>query len=309
MKNKTIAMEFILLGFSNELTINQFLFVLFFWIYLLIIIGNGLIILVIIIYPHLHSPMYFFLSNLSFIDVCYSSSALPRLLVDLLSTCRKISLAACLTQIHMLLLMGATEYQLLALMAYDRYLAICHPLHYPTLMRWSICYRLTSLVWIFSFIIILVPSIVMPETLWCGAHEINHFMCEALEVLQLSCDKNDAKELLIFLLSFVTILIPFLLILTSYVCILLSILKIRSVGRSKAFSTCTSHITVVALFFGTGMITYLGSLSCHSPNQGKYISIFYVIVPPMLNPLIYSLNNREVKIALSKSLNNFLIMY
>lgn len=301
-------MEFILMGFSNDLTINLILFVLFFWIYCVIIIGNCLIIIVVIINPHLHSPMYFLLSNLSFIDVCYSSSALPRLLVDLLSTCRKISLTACLTQIHMLLLMGATEYQLLALMAYDRYLAICHPLHYPTLMRWSVCYRLTSLVWIISFIVIIVPSVVMPETL-CHPNLINHFMCEALEVLHLSCDKNYAKDLSIFFLSFITILLPFLLIIASYIYILSSILRVHSAGRSKAFSTCTSHIAVVVLIYGSGMITYLGSLSHHSPNQGKYVSLFYVVAPSMFNPLIYSLNNKEVKMALRKTFNKLLIMY
>nr|DBA25547.1 TPA: hypothetical protein GDO54_009923 [Pyxicephalus adspersus] len=304
MKNKTLATEFILLGFSNNLTMNKLLYVLFFGIYFITIAGNCLIIYMIIIHPHLHSPMYFLLVSLSFIDICNSSSALPRLLVDLLSTYRKISLAACLIQVNMLLLIGATECQLLVLMAYDRYLAICHPLRYPTLMRWSICYRLIGLVVLFSFITIIVPSMVMPVSL-CNPNHINHFMCEALQVLQLSCDKNYAKELLIFVLSFITILFPFVLILSSYICILFSVLKINCVGRFKAFSTCTSHLTVVALFFGTGMVTYLGSLSHHSPIQGKYISIFYVIVPPMLNPLIYSFN-REVKMTLSKSLNKVL---
>lgn len=301
-------MEFILVGLSNNLGLNIVLFVLFFWIYLLIIIGNGLIILMVILYPHLHSPMYFLLSNLSFIDVCYSSSALPRLLVDLLSTCRKISLASCLTQIHMLLLMGASEYQLLALMAYDRYLAICHPLHYPTLMRWSVCHRLTIFVYILSFVIIIVPSVVMPVTL-CYPNRINHFMCEALEVLRLSCDRDYAKELSIFFLSFITILIPFLFIMASYIRILSSILKLHSAGRSKAFSTCTSHITVVVLIYGSGMVTYLGSLAPHSPNRGKYISMFYIVAPSVFNPLIYSLNNRDVKMTLLKSFHKLMITY
>lgn len=304
--NKTLAKEFILLGFSNKLTINIFVFVLFFCIYFITITGNCIIIYLTVIHPHLHSPMYFLLSNLAFVDICNSSCALPRFLVDLLSECRKISLAACITQIHMLLIVGATECQLLVVMAYDRYLAICRPLHYPTIMRWSVCYWLIVFVWILCVIIIIVPSIIMPATL-CHPNQINHFMCEVLELLHLSCDRDYARELLIFFVSFITILLPFILILISYISILFSILKIRSIGRSKAFSTCTSHITVVALFFGTGMVTYLMPLSLHSPNQGKYISIFNVIVPPMLNPLIYSLNNQEIKMTLSKSLNTFLV--
>nr|DBA25546.1 TPA: hypothetical protein GDO54_009922 [Pyxicephalus adspersus] len=193
-------------------------------------------------------------------------------------------------------------------MAYDRYLAICHPLHYPTLMRWSICYRLTSFVWVFSFIIIILPSVVMPVTL-CHPNHIDHFMCEALQVLQLSCDKNYTKDFVIFSLSFITILLPFLIIMASYVCILFSILKVNSAGRSKAFSTCTSQLTVVILIYGSGMVTYLGSLSRHSANQGKYISMFYVVAPSVFNPLIYSLNNREVKMTFMRTFTKLMITY
>ncbi|KAM3931053.1 olfactory receptor 2A7-like [Leptodactylus fuscus] len=294
MKNKTLATEFILLGFSKDLGINVILFVLFFLIYVMTILLNGLIIHIVVLNPQLHTPMYYFISKLSFIDLCNSSSAVPKMLVDLFSTRRTISLAACLTQVNVLLLIGSTECFLLVLMAYDRFLAICLPLHYPVLMRWSMCHRLTALIWVFSVLVIILPSFLMPVSL-CYPNQINHFMCESLAVLHLSCDKNYVKEFVIFLLSFITILLPFTFIIVSYTCIIISVLKIRAAGRAKAFSTCTSHVTVVAMYFGTGMVTYLGPSQEKSSNQGKYVSIFYVIIAPLLNPLIYSLNNGEVK--------------
>ncbi|XP_072000328.1 olfactory receptor 2A12-like [Engystomops pustulosus] len=294
MKNKTLAYEFILLGFSEDVDINLFLFVLFFLIYVMTIIVNGLIIHVVITNPRLHTPMYYFISKLSFIDLCNSSSAVPKMLVDLLSAEKTISLMACLVQVNMLLLIGSTECLLLVLMAYDRCLAICLPLHYPVLMRWSVCHRLTALIWIFSFVAIMLPLLLMPVAL-CYPNQINHFMCESLAVLNLSCDRNYTKERVIFSLSFVTILFPFAFIIISYICIIFSVLKIKAAGRAKAFSTCTSHVTVVAMYFGTGMATYLGPPQEKSSSRGKYVSIFYIIIAPFLNPLIYSVNNGEVK--------------
>ncbi|XP_073529515.1 olfactory receptor 2A7-like [Phyllobates terribilis] len=299
MKNKTLATEFILLGFSTDFSINLFLFVLFLLVYVTTVVGNSLIIHVIIINPQLHTPMYFFISKLSFIDLCNSSSAVPKMLKDLLSAHRTISLVACLIQVNTLLLMGTTECLLLVLMAYDRCLAICLPLHYHVLMKWSMCHRFTALIWIFGLLLIILPSLLMPVAL-CNPNQINHFMCESLAVLHLSCDRNYSKEYVIFLLSFITILLPFTFIVISYVCIIISVLKIHSAERAKAFSTCTSHLTVVAMYFGTGMVTYLGPSQEKSSNQGKYVSIFYVIIAPLLNPLIYSLNNREVKKTFAK---------
>ncbi|KAG8547129.1 hypothetical protein GDO81_029028 [Engystomops pustulosus] len=258
------------------------------------VIGNGLIIHIIIFTPQLHTPMYFFICKLSFIDLCNSSSALPKMLVDLLSTERMISLVACLAQVNILLFIGTAECFLLVLMAFDRCLAICLPLHYPVLMKWTICQTLAAMIWVLSVLIIILPSFLMPVDL-CYPNHINHFMCESLAVLQLSCYRNYIKELVIFLLSFVTILIPFCFIIVSYVCIVISVLKIRSVSRAKSFSTCTSHVVVVAMYFGAGMVTYLGPSWDKSSNHGKYVSIFYVIIAPFLNPIIYSLNNREVK--------------
>ncbi|XP_056418951.1 olfactory receptor 5V1-like [Hyla sarda] len=238
--------------------------------------------------------MYYFLVNLSFIDLCYSSAAIPKLLIDLLSTHRTISVIGCLIQLKVLLLIGGSECQLLAVMAYDRYIAICHPLHYHVLMRWSVCCYLATFVWMFSFINIIIPSLAMPIRV-CYPNKINHFMCEVLSVLRLSCEDTSIQELVIFSVGFFAVLLPFLLIMVSYICIISTILKIQAGRRSKAFSTCTSHITVVTTYFGTAMVTYLTPQSTESSNQDKYVSIFYVIISPMLNPLIYSLNNREVK--------------
>nr|DBA25549.1 TPA: hypothetical protein GDO54_009925 [Pyxicephalus adspersus] len=254
-RNLTIDTELILLGFSTVLSTNIFLFILFFLIYIISIFGNCFILCVVFINSRLHIPMYFFLSVLSFVDLCNSSSAVPKLLMDLLSGDHTISLLICSMQIHVLLLIGATECLLLAVMAYDRYLAICRPLHYP----------------------------------------VNHFMCEVLVVIKLACSDTSDNRIVIFTMSFLSLFFPFILILVSYVCIISSVLKIRTSGWSKALSTCTSHITVVALYFGSGMVTYLGPSSDVSSNQEKYVSIFYVILSPMLNPIIYSLNNREVK--------------
>ncbi|XP_056418944.1 olfactory receptor 1019-like [Hyla sarda] len=299
-KNQTLITELILVGFTMNPKINAVLFVLFFIIYIITFTGNSLIILLIITNAQLHKPMYFFLCVLSVLDLCYSTTALPKLLADLFSTERIISVFSCATQIYVILLVEGVECQLLALMSYDRYVAICRPLHYPVLMRWGNCYKLLALVFILSFILCTVPSLMSPITI-CS-NRINHFMCEMLAVLKLSCDSISSSEFQIFSISFVTLLLPLMLILLSYASIISSVLKIRSAGRSKAFSTCTSHLAVVALYFGTAMLMYFGPSSMYSTDQEKYSSIFYVIVSPMLNPLIYSLNNREVKESLKKVL-------
>lgn len=292
--NKTLATEVILLGFSDDFRINIVLFLFFFTIYFVTVIGNFLMIFLILISPQLHIPMYLFLCNLSIIDLCYSSAAMPKLLVDLFSTERIISLGGCGIQVYVSIFLGDTECLLLALMAYDRYIAICHPLHYPMLMRWAMCCRLAALVWIMSFLISVVPSLLMPMKA-CNPNRVNHFMCEVIAVIKLSCENIYLNEVVIFSISFFTLLLPFLFIIITYICIISSVLKIQSVERSKAFSTCTSHIIVVVMFYSTAMVMYFGPSSQYSTDQEKYISVFYVIIIPMVNPLIYSLKNKEVK--------------
>ncbi|XP_072000333.1 olfactory receptor 5AR1-like [Engystomops pustulosus] len=300
MENQTLVTEFVLLGFTMHPRINIALFVLFLLIYGITIGGNGLIICMVIGNHQLHKPMYFFLCMLSFLDLGYSSTALPKLLTDLLSTERLISLSACVIQMYVILLVEGSECLLLAVMAYDRYVAICHPLHYPVLMRWGNCCKLVFLVFFITFMLTIFPSIFTPVT-FCF-NRINHFMCEMLAVLKLSCVNISDNELVIFSVSFLSLLLPLTLILLSYAFIIRSVLKLRSAGRSKAFSTCTSHLGVVALYFGTVMLMYFGPSSMYSTDQEKYSSIFYVIISPMLNPLIYSLNNREVKETFKKVL-------
>lgn len=302
-KNRTIITEIILLGFSTDLKTNIILFVLFFLIYVITLMGNCLIILMIIINPHLRTPMYFFLCILSFLDLCSSSSVVPRLLSDLFDAQRSISLGACALQFYTVMLFGGTECLLLALMAYDRYIAICWPLHYSVLMRWSVCYRLIALLMIISFFFFVFPSLSSPMAL-CNPNRVNHYMCELLAIVKLTCNHVPSSEVSILILCFASILLPFVYIIVTYVCIIATVLKIKSAGRSKAFSTCTSHISVVALYFGTGMIMYFGPSSDYSTSQGKYISVFYNVVCPMLNPIIYSLNNKEVKETLRKRLSN-----
>uniref|UniRef100_A0A8C5M8T7 Olfactory receptor n=1 Tax=Leptobrachium leishanense TaxID=445787 RepID=A0A8C5M8T7_9ANUR len=294
IRNQTITTEFILLGFSRNLNINIFLFCVFSLIYLITVIANMFLIMAVVANAHLHVPMYFLLCNLSLLDLCYSTNATPKLLVDLFAVRRTISFSACAIQLHVNLFLGSTEYFLLAAMAYDRYVAICHPLHYPLLMSMNTCYLMAAFVWILSFSIAIVPSLITPISV-CFPNIVNHFMCEVLAVLKLACDDIHQSELLIFSISFFSLLLPLACILLSYAFIIYSVLQIQSVERRKTFSTCVSHMTVVALCFGSAMVLYFGPSSNYSTNQ--YISIIYGVVTPMLNPLIYSLRNNDVKAA------------
>nr|DBA25537.1 TPA: hypothetical protein GDO54_009915 [Pyxicephalus adspersus] len=275
--NRTLVTEFVLLGFSKDFRTNRGLFVMFLFFYLVAVFGNCLILCIILRNPQLQIPMYFFLCILSIVDLCISTSAMPRLLYDLLTAHKVISIGNCTIQFFSILYLGGTESLLLALMAYDRFLAISHPLHYPIQMRLSICYRLTAFLWIISFIIFIIPPLFMPMAL-CNPNHINHFMCEVLAVIQLACESIFLSELVMLITCFIALFLPFMFVIVSYVCIISSVLKLQSTGRSKAFSTCTSHITVV----------------------GKYLSLFSYTICPALNPIIYSLNNKEVKEAIHK---------
>ncbi|XP_056419437.1 olfactory receptor 2A5-like [Hyla sarda] len=298
--NRTLATEVILLGFPQDFIINVALFLFFSVVYLVTIVGNGFMVCVIVLSRHLHTPMYFFLGNLSFIDIIYSSRTLPKLLTDLLSSSRTISLTACGFQAYAAVFLGSTECLLLALMAYDRYVAICRPLNYVIVMRWSICYRLTAIVWASAFTLTVVLALLLPVKL-CNPNQINHFACEVLPAIKLSCDSTDKIEIVLSSVSFITIFFPFAFILLSYIVILSSVLKIHSAARSKAFSTCSSHITVVALFYGTLLVIFAVPPK-YTSAQEKYTSIFTSILIPMINPLTYSLKNKDVnKIFVMKS--------
>ncbi|KAG9469362.1 hypothetical protein GDO78_020714, partial [Eleutherodactylus coqui] len=297
--NHTHIKDFILTGFSQNLQTCILLFVIFFAIYILTILGNGFLIFTIIVSPQLHTPMYYFLCNLSLVDLCISSCTDPKILFDTLSKERRISLIGCLTQMNFGILLGGAEFILLAVMAYDRYVAICLPLHYTIIMSWKACRYITVIMWSggFPFIIVLI----FKPFVFCIDNTLNHFACETLTLLDVACgDLSFFKITLV--IGGILMLSSSTFIVVSYICILISVLKIHSVGgRSKAFSTCASHLVVVSLFFGTMIIVYMGRVKGSTSNL-KYISLIYAVLPPVVNPLIYSLRNRDIKEAFRKIL-------
>nr|XP_056722745.1 olfactory receptor 11L1-like [Euleptes europaea] len=267
--------------------------------------GNILIVILVAFDPHLHNPMYFFLGNLSCLETCYSSTILPRMLFVFLSGDRTISVSACLAQLYLFGFFAATECYFLAVMSYDRYLAICKPLHYAMLMNGRICIQLIVVSWICGSLGISVLIFLVSQLTFCGPNKINHFFCDFTPVVILSCNDTHLVEMAAFTISSIGTLPPLLITLTSYVCIINSILKIPSTtGKQKAFSTCSSHLTVVSCFYGSLMVVYvLPDISSLSEVK-KLFSLFYTLLTPLLNPLIYSLRNKEVKEAVRKSLRS-----
>ncbi|XP_053327953.1 olfactory receptor 1019-like [Spea bombifrons] len=299
IQNYSVVTEFILLGLSDDPRTQFILFLVFFIIYLISLLGNVLIIIITVTASNLQTPMYFFLANLSFLDICYSSTVVPRMLKDMLSTTKTISYAECVMQMYIVLSLGECECILLAIIAYDRYIAICYPLHYTTIISRSVCIRTATGTYICGFIL----SYASVEFTWnvgvCGSNKINHFQCEVPEILALGCGNIIMIELLIFVVGVIVLMIPIAFIIVSYFKIILAVLKITSsAGQRKALSTCGSHILVVTLFYGSAMATYMKPRSQSSPNTDKMFAILYTVVTPMLNPLIYTLRNKEVKAAL-----------
>ncbi|XP_075125795.1 olfactory receptor 13H1-like [Leptodactylus fuscus] len=308
LRNQTVLTEFVLTGFSQSLQTRIFLFILFVFFYVLTIFGNCFLIFTVVVSPQIHTPMYYFLSNLSFLDLCYSSNSLPRMLHDVFSKKRRISVTGCLTQMYIGLFLGGTECILLAVMAYDRYIAICFPLYYTVIMSWRVCHCITVVMWVGSFLFSTVPTMARP-LIFCNEYRINHFACEILVLLELACGDLSFYKITIVIISFFTLLSPFIFIVVSYICIIVSILNIRSAeGRSKAFSTCASHLTVVLMFYGTSITMYMGHTQSFSSNL-KYISLIYGVLTPVLNPMIYSLKNAEVKQAFRKILKIHLVKH
>ncbi|XP_056418923.1 olfactory receptor 13-like [Hyla sarda] len=294
LRNQTLINHFILIGLSQNLQTCVLLFITFCVVSILTVLGNGFLIFTVIVSPKLHTPMYYFLCNLSFLDLCCSLSTGPKMLFDLFSMSRRISLIGCLTQMNILLFLAVTECILLAVMAYDRYIAICSPLYYTIIMNWRVCRSITVIMWLGSFILSTVPTMVKP-LIFCKENTLDHFVCEVLALLEVACGDLSFYKITIVAIGFFTLLSPLVLIVVSYICIIISILKIHSVeGRSKAFSTCASHLTVVFIFFVTIMIMYMGQTKSFS-SYVKYISLIYAMFTPVLNPVIYSLRNNEVK--------------
>ncbi|XP_002709193.2 putative olfactory receptor 2B8 [Oryctolagus cuniculus] len=293
--------EFVFLGLSSEPRLQLILFIMFLLFYLLTVAGNVVIITIIQIEPHLQTPMYFFLTNLSFLDICYTSTNVPQMLSNMVGRKKTIPFSSCATQMYFSLSFGMIECVLLGIMAYDRYVAICHPLHYTVIMDRNTCIQLAAVSWCCSFLSSMVINVLTLSLPYCGPNVLNHFFCEVPSVLRLACIDTSLTELVVFVFSIIIVFIPFLLIVVSYAHILLSVLRMRSTsGRYKALSTCASHLTVVALFYGTAIFMYMRPQSKSSRAGGKVIAVFYTVITPMLNPLIYSLRNQDVKGALRR---------
>ncbi|XP_067388302.1 olfactory receptor 5AP2-like [Emydura macquarii macquarii] len=299
--NRTYTIGFKLLGFGNLPKMQILLSLLFLVIYIITIIGNILITALVVVDQHLHTPMYFFLGNLSCLETCYASTILPRILASLLTGDRTISVSGCITQFYFFGVLVATECYLLSMMSYDRYLAICKPLHYAALMSGRVCLQLAALSWTCGFLATTIVTCLMSQLHFCGPNEIDHFLCDFTPLIKLSCSDTNLITLVTFILSSIDTLPPFLLTLASYICIISTILRIPSTsGRRKAFSTCSSHLIVVTIFYGTLIIVYVLPDTDTLRDLNKVFSLFYTVLTPMINPLIYSLRNKEVKLALIK---------
>ncbi|XP_045411656.1 olfactory receptor 145 [Lemur catta] len=302
--NSSSVTEFILAGLMDQPELQIPLFFLFLGFYLVTMVGNLGLITLIGLNSHLHTPMYFFLFNLSLIDLCYSTTITPKMLMSFVSKKNIISYAGCVTQLFFFLLFVVSESFILSAMAYDRYVAICNPLLYTVTMSPQACLLLLLGVYGMGFAGAMAHTASMVSLTFCANNVVNHYMCDILPLLKRSCTSTHVNELVVFVVVGIDIGVPTVTIFVSYALILSSILRIRSTeGRSKAFSTCSSHMIAVSLFFGSGAFVYLKPSSLLPMNQGKVSSLFYTTVVPMLNPLIYSLRNKDVKIALKKTLS------
>ncbi|XP_003781121.1 olfactory receptor 10A3 [Otolemur garnettii] len=300
-QNQSSVVEFILLGLSNFPELQGQLFEIFLVIYLVTLMGNAIIIVVISLDKSLHVPMYLFLLNLSVVEVSFSAVILPEMLVVLSTEKTVMSFVSCFAQMYFILLFGGTECFLLGAMAYDRFAAICHPLNYPVIMNRRVFMTLVIFSWVSGIMVATVQTTWVFSFPFCGPNEINHLFCETPPVLDLACADTFLFEIYAFTGTILIVMVPFLLILLSYIRILLTILKMPSTtGRQKAFSTCASHLTSVTLFYGTASMTYLQPKSGYSPETKKLMSLAYTLLTPLLNPLIYSLRNSEMKRALMK---------
>ncbi|XP_004472159.1 olfactory receptor 2J3 [Dasypus novemcinctus] len=295
---------FILLGFSNWPHLEVVLFVVILMFYLATLTGNLFIIILSHLDAHLHTPMYFFLSNLSFLDLCYTTSSIPQLLVNLWGPEKTISYAGCMVQLYFVLALGTTECVLLVVMSYDRYAAVCRPLQYTVLMHPRFCHLLAVASWVSGFGASALHSTL---TFWvplCGHRQVDHFFCEVPALLQLSCADTHANKLTLLVMSSFFVLIPLLLILSSYSAIVQAVLRMRSTaGLQKVFGTCGAHLMIVALFFIPVICIYLQPPSENSQDQGKFIALFYTVVTPSLNPLIYTLRNKDIRGAVKRQMS------
>uniref|UniRef100_A0A452QLW0 Olfactory receptor n=1 Tax=Ursus americanus TaxID=9643 RepID=A0A452QLW0_URSAM len=302
--NGSFVTEFILMGLTDLPYLHLPLFCLFLVMYVVTVLGNLCLVTLIVLNSHLHTPMYFFLFNLSFIDLCYSSVFTPKMLTHFTSKKNIISYRGCMTQLYFFCFFAISEAYVLTSMAYDRYVAICNPLLYNVVMSPKVCSILMLGSYLVSFLDTAAHTGCMLRLTFCDANTINHYLCDILPLLQLSCTSTYVNELVVFIVEGINVIVPTVTIFVSYGFILSSILHISSTeGRSKAFSTCSSHIIAVSLYFGSGAFMYLKPSSAGSMDEGKISSVFYTNVVPMMNPFIYSLRNKDIKLAVRKTLS------
>ncbi|XP_069819545.1 olfactory receptor 11L1-like [Dendropsophus ebraccatus] len=299
--NQTGGNDFTLQGLLNSADTSVPLFFAFLCIFLVTISGNVIILTVVTMDRSLQTPMYFFLSNLSFLEIWYTMTIVPKLLANLIIKSNNISFSGCMAQLFFFVTFGATECYLLLVMAYDRYLAICKPLYYSSLMDTSTCLQLVAGSWVTGVLTGLIPVLFISHLNFCASRHVNHFYCDIPPLLELSCSNIYLTEISIFILSLVVLFSCLLLTLVSYVFIVNSILQIKSnSSRNRTFSTCGAHLTVVLIYYGTMIFMYVRPHSSYSSDLKKFISVFYTVVTPGLNPIIYSLRNKEVKMSVKK---------
>ncbi|XP_068122047.1 olfactory receptor 5AR1-like [Hyperolius riggenbachi] len=308
LNNQSAVSEFIFVGITSDQNLSHFLFILFLLIYLITVLGNTTILLSILIMKRLHTPMYFFLSNLSFSDLCLCSTVTPKMLHDLFSDRKVITFIGCLLQLFFFATFATMEGYILSAMAYDRFVAICHPLVYVVIMNKKVCAILMSVVYAGGFITAGIHTISTFSLTFCGPNIINHFYCDIPPLTALSCSDTYINRTVIFGIVATLGLFSVSVTLASYMYIFYTIMNIQSLeGRYKAFSTCTSHLLCVSLFYGTAFFMYLRPASNYSITHGKVVSIFYTMVIPMINPIIYTLRNRDIKAAVRLCINKLLL--
>ncbi|XP_012404120.2 olfactory receptor 2T6 [Sarcophilus harrisii] len=301
--NRMNYTDFFLMGFFSHNVASSFIFIIIFIIFLIALMANGAIIFLINTDIHLHTPMYFLLSHLSFIDIIYITTIVPKMLVDYFSGEGTISFMACTAQYFLYQTFVGAEFFLLGLMAYDRYVAICYPLQYPVLMSRQICIIILVSSWFGGSLDSFLLTPITMSLPFCASHKINHFFCEAPTMLRLACGDKTIYEMVMYVCCVMMLLIPFSVVITSYTKILITVHYMNSSeGRKKALTTCSSHIMVVTLFYGAALYTYMLPQSYHTPVKDKIFSAFYTILTPMINPLIYSLRNKDVTGAMKRAL-------
>nr|XP_014700020.2 olfactory receptor 11H12-like [Equus asinus] len=297
--------HFILMGFPSSPEMQLLYFGLFSGAYTLTLTGNAAIVCAVWWDWHLHNPMYIFLGNFSLLEICYVTTTIPKMLANFLSSSKSISFVSCFAQFYFFFSFGCDEGCFLSIMAFDRYLAICHPLHYPHIMTKQLYTGLVIFGWSCGFILFLTPVVLISQLPYCGPNIINHFMCDPVPLMMLSCSVDNTTQFTYSTFNAIFMIGTFLFILCSYALVILAVLRMPSeAGKHKAFSTCASHLAVVILFFGSVLVMYVNPGSGHSMEMQKIVTLFYSVITPLCNPLIYSLRNKEMKAALRKVFGN-----